>query len=111
IIRELTLHTMVEEDIFYPAVRETNDEKLRELIDESLDEHRSAKEMMAEMDEMELPDDELNDQMAMLQEDVEHHVEEEETEMFPRLQKIWEEAYLDRLGQGMWERKQERKAA
>lgn len=108
---ELRMHSMVEEEIFYPAVRETNDETLQELVNESLDEHRSVAELLEDLEGMPADDDEFPERIAMLQGDVEQHVEEEETEMFPRLRKIWDEAYLARLGQGMWELKQQRKAA
>jgi len=106
ITQELRVHTILEEELFYPAVREMNDEKLQELVEESLDDHQSVKEMIDEIEEGAMSDEELSEHMAMLQEDLETHLEQEETEMFPRLQKIWQEDYLDRLGTGMMDRKQ-----
>ncbi len=103
ICAELTVHAQVEEEIFYPAARDILDEE--ELVDEAVVEHASAKDLIAQLADMS-PDDDLYDaKIKVLSELIEHHVEEEEDEMFPKLKK----ARLDTkaLGPQMAERKQE----
>ena len=102
ICAELTIHAQVEEEIFYPAAREVLDEE--DLVDEAVVEHASAKDLIAQLADMS-PDDDLYDaKIKVLSELIEHHVEEEEDEMFPKLKK----AKLDTaaLGPEMAERKQ-----
>lgn len=85
ICMELTMHTEIEEKIFYPAIRKPLNDK--DMLDEALVEHASAKDLIAQIQDMD-PGDELYDaKVKVLAEQIEHHVEEEETEMFPRLRK------------------------
>ncbi len=101
ICAELSVHAQVEEEIFYPAARDILDEE--DLIDEAVVEHASAKDLIAQLADMS-PDDDLYDaKVKVLGELIEHHVEEEEDEMFPKLKK----AKLDTasLGPQMAERK------
>lgn len=86
ICAELTLHAEVEERVFYPAVREALREKASDLVDEATVEHRSLKTLIAEIDGSS-PDSALFDaNLKVLREYVEHHVKEEEHEMFPKLE-------------------------
>ena len=75
----LTLHTQIEEQVFYPALR--NHEETRDLIAESVREHDEVDQMLAEMTAMSLRDDEFMDKLIELRESVSHHVEEEEKEL------------------------------
>jgi hemerythrin-like domain-containing protein len=85
ICNELKVHAEIEEEIFYPAVRKAIEDG--DLVDEALVEHASAKELIAQLEEMS-PDDELYDaKVTVLAEQIEHHVEEEEGEMFPKAKK------------------------
>jgi hemerythrin superfamily protein len=78
----LTVHTTIEEEIFYPAAREADVDS--DLLDEAEVEHASAKELIGQIQSMS-PDDELYDaKVSVLGEYVNHHVEEEEGEMFPK---------------------------
>lgn len=100
----LTLHTMIEEEIFYPAVREGGGET-EELVDEAVVEHASAKDLIAQLQEMD-PEDELYDaKVKVLSEMIEHHVKEEEKEMFPKAKKA--KLDLAALGEEMAMRKEE----
>lgn len=100
----LILHTTIEEEIFYPAVREASKD-LEDVVDESVVEHASAKDLIAQIQEMD-PDDELYDaKVKVLGEQVEHHVEEEEKEMFPQVKKSGLD--LAALGEEMKARKDE----
>lgn len=99
----LTVHAEIEEEIFYPAMRESIDDDL--LLDEAEVEHAAAKDLIAQIEAMD-PDDALYDaKVLVLGEYVEHHVEEEETEIFPAAEKSGVD--LDLLGAELAERKQE----
>jgi hypothetical protein len=100
---ELAIHTQIEEEIFYPAAAGALDEQ--DLLDEAEVEHASAKELIAQLQEME-PGDELFDaKFTVLSEYVKHHIKEEEGEMFPQLEKS--ELDLEELGARLEQRKQE----
>jgi hemerythrin superfamily protein len=82
ICQELTVHTAIEEEIFYPAVRKAIEDD--ELMDEALVEHAGAKELIAQL-KMADPDDDLYDaKVTVLGEQIDHHVQEEEGSMFPQ---------------------------
>jgi hemerythrin superfamily protein len=103
ICNELKVHAEIEEEIFYPAVRKAIDDA--DLMDEALVEHAGAKELIAQLEDMS-PDDELYDaKVTVLGEQIQHHVKEEEGEMFPKARK----AKIDgeALGVQMTERKAE----
>ncbi len=84
IFTELQVHTTIEEEIFYPRVKDANDE-VSELVDEGYEEHHVAKTLMEEMQTLEPGSDQWVAKMTVLIEAVEHHAEEEESEMFPQL--------------------------
>jgi len=101
---ELTKHATAEEEIFYPAVRAANKEN-EDMVDEAVVEHGSAKELIAQILAME-PDEPLYDaKVKVLSEQIEHHVEEEETEMFPKARKS--KLDLVELGAAIEQRKAE----
>lgn len=77
----LTVHTQIEEEIFYPAAREAIDDD--DLLDEAEVEHASAKQLISEIQGMKVGDNLFDAKVKVLGEYVNHHVEEEETEMFP----------------------------
>lgn len=105
ICMELTIHTQIEEEIFYPAAREAIDEDEADLLDEAKVEHDSAKELIAQIESMQ-PDDELFDaKVTVLGEYVNHHIEEEEGELFPQVKKA--KMDTETLGQEMLELKEE----
>ncbi|MDB5937043.1 MAG: hemerythrin [Massilia sp.] len=100
----LTLHTSIEEEIFYPALREKSKEAA-DILDEALVEHAGAKDLIAQLQEMDPEDDLYDAKVKVLGEQVEHHVGEEEKEMFP----VAKKAGLDMvaLGEEMAMRKDE----
>ena len=96
---ELDLHTHIEEKIFYPALekpRETHDLTL-----EAYEEHDVVKKLLKEMSKAKSATEEWEAQGKVLQENVEHHVEEEENELFPKAQKALSEEEIDELGEEM----------
>ncbi|MES2739895.1 MAG: hemerythrin domain-containing protein [Pseudomonadota bacterium] len=101
---ELTKHATAEEEIFYPAVRDAGKDS-EDLVDEAHVEHASAKELIAQIISMDPGDDLYDAKVKVLSEQIEHHVNEEEGEMFPKAQK----AKLDlvALGEAIEARKAE----
>jgi hemerythrin superfamily protein len=99
----LTVHAAIEEEIFYPAVREAIDDG--DLMDEALVEHAGAKDLIAQLQEMDSEDDLYDAKVTVLGEQIEHHVEEEEGEMFPEAKKS--KVDTEELGSLMEARKQE----
>jgi len=83
IIKALEHHTGIEEDIFYPAVREIGTKKAEEMIGEAYEEHHVVKLVLAELPGVDPGADTFEAKMTVLKELVAHHVEEEEKEMFP----------------------------
>lgn len=82
---ELTAHAEIEEQHFYPFLRDANLEKFGDLLDEAIVEHASAKELIEQLMAMS-PDDELYEaKFTVLAEYTEHHIEEEEDELFPEV--------------------------
>ena len=100
IFSELETHTRIEEDIFYPAVRDTDEEELAETVDEGVQEHHVVKVLMREIEDVS-GDDTFIAKMKVLMENVEHHAEEEETDMFPDLRERMSQQRLDELGTEM----------
>jgi hemerythrin-like domain-containing protein len=100
----LRVHTQIEEEIFYPAVREASKD-LEDMVDEAVVEHASAKDLIDQLEAAD-PEDELYDaKVKVLGEQIEHHVGEEEQEMFPKVRKL--SLDLAALGQEMAERREE----
>ena len=104
----LTLHTQIEEQIFYPALQ--NNDQTEDQISESFEEHQEVKDMLAEMGGLQSGNDEFMSMMTDLRDAVEHHVEEEENELFPKAQKILGDSRLQEMGQQMMQMKQGRSA-
>jgi hemerythrin superfamily protein len=103
ICKELTVHATVEEELFYPFLRENIEET--DLVDEAEVEHGTAKDLIAQIEGAEELDDMFDARVKVLKEYIQHHVKEEEGEIFPKLGDFKEE--LDALGQEMHERKLE----
>ena len=92
ICTELTLHALVEEEIFYPAVRKAIDDD--DLMDEADVEHTSAKALIIELMTGRPGDDHYDAKVTVLGEYINHHVREEEGEMFPKARKEVDTAAL-----------------
>lgn len=105
----LTVHATIEEEIFYPAVKKAREEHLKDEVREAYEEHQQIKNLLAKIANIS-PDDESWDmKIKVLKEDVEHHVKEEESEMFPDARKFLGEKRLNELGAELQVRKQELK--
>ena len=82
---ELRVHTQIEEEIFYPTSREFLPDD--EIVNEAIVEHQAAKDLIDQIEAMSPSDEMFDAKLSVLKEQIEHHVEEEEKEYFPQLQK------------------------
>jgi hemerythrin superfamily protein len=89
------VHATIEEKHFYPATKNTRTE---ELLQEAVEEHLSVKRSIADLLEISPEDARFDAKLAVLKEQVEHHVEEEEGELFPKVKKMLGEDELEDLG-------------
>ena len=103
ICQELKVHTQIEEEIFYPTSRDFL--KDDEIVNEAIVEHQAAKDLIAEIEAMDPSDEMFDAKVTVLQEMIEHHVQEEEKEYFPQVQKS--DMDLKGVGEQLKARKQE----
>jgi hypothetical protein len=106
--QELDVHARIEEQIFYPAIKEA--EETHEITLEAIEEHNVVKQLLSELDSMPVDDERWTAKLTVLKENVEHHVEEEEGEMFKDAQKVLSAEQVEELGARMESSKQELKA-
>jgi len=107
ICNEITIHAQVEEELFYPWLRENLDDDDMEMVEEAQVEHNTAKDLIAQLEGASDIDEQYNAKVKVLGEYIKHHVNEEENEIFPKVRDEQEE--LDELGQEMAARKGELK--
>jgi iron-sulfur cluster repair protein YtfE (RIC family) len=100
---ELEIHTKIEEEIFYPAARRVDED----MIAEAIEEHHIVDRLLKELKSTEAGDEQFDAKMKVLMENVEHHVEEEEGELFPTVRREMKGDRLSELGSEMMERKKE----
>jgi len=106
---ELDVHAWVEETIFYPALKEADE--THDIVLEGYEEHKVVKTLLAELDSLAKDKEEWGAKLKVLQENVEHHVEEEEGEMFKNARKVLTGAQAEELGARMEAAKAEEKKA
>lgn len=102
---ELDVHAHIEETIFYPRLIEEGDEELKKIVLEGIEEHRQVKMFLRELANLADDSERFDPKFTVLMEDVEHHVEEEEGEMFPLVESQFDESALDEMGAEMEEEK------
>ena len=105
---ELDIHTRIEEEIFYPALKEADE--TRDITLEAYEEHNVVKTLLGELASLGKDQEEWTAKFTVLKENIEHHVEEEEGEMFPKAKKVLGEK-AETLGTRMEEAKGDQKAA
>jgi hemerythrin superfamily protein len=101
--RELKLHAEIEEELVYPAIMEAMNEDDQDLMREAIIEHASAKDLIAQLEQMNPGDENYQPTFKVLGEYVNHHIKEEEGEMFPKAKKA--KIDVDGLGEAVMERK------
>ncbi len=107
--QELDIHARIEEEIFYPALEES--EETHEITLEAYEEHRLVKQLLSELEDEAKDTEEWTAKFTVLKENIEHHVEEEEGEMFKKARKALSEEEIEQLGARLQEAKQQEKAA
>jgi hemerythrin superfamily protein len=98
IANALALHADIEEKIFYPEAKTAETE---EILRESVEEHLSVRRLIADVLEAGAEDEQFDAKVSVLKEQVEHHVEEEEEELFPKVSKARSKEELEEMGQRM----------
>ena len=106
---ELDVHAQIEEQIFYPALEEADE--THEITLEAFEEHAIVKQLLAELEELSKDDETWGAKLKVLKENVEHHVEEEEGEMFTGARKVLSSEQIEALGARMEAAKKEQKKA
>lgn len=99
----LAAHATIEEKVFYPAAYGEGEEDLEDLLREAVEEHLGIKRIIADLVEMQPSDENFDAKVKVLKEQVEHHVEEEEGELFPKAKKELDAADLEVMGAEMEE--------
>ena len=110
VFMELEVHAKIEEEIFYPAVREQGKDETKKVVAEGLEEHHVMDVLIRELRRLDAKQEEFDAKFKVLTENVEHHIEEEETEMLPEAEKTLK-SDLDEIGQKMMARKEKLLAA
>jgi hemerythrin superfamily protein len=100
VVKELSIHAAIEEMLFYPAVRDRVPDT-EETVLESLEEHHIVKWVLSELEDMKPDHERFKAKMTVLIENVRHHVEEEESELFPQVRKAVGRKELGELGDAM----------
>jgi len=102
---ELTIHEIIEEEIFYPALKEHP--KAKDIVLEGYEEHHVVDTVMAELEDLPVDDESWGAKAKVMKENVEHHMEEEEGEMFQKARQVFDRDELEALGTRMERRKTE----
>jgi hemerythrin superfamily protein len=103
ISQALTVHAQVEEELVYPAFQEVR--TLKDLLCEAKEEHLVAKQLLADLEQLQPDDEQYDAKVKVLCEYVMHHVKEEEKEIFPQAQKKLSSTHLSTLGEEVQERR------
>jgi hypothetical protein len=96
---ELIVHERIEEEIFYPALRDHP--KAKEIVLEGYEEHHVVDTIMSELEETPVTDQTWGAKFKVMKENIEHHIEEEEGEMFKQARSVFDRSELEDLGSRM----------
>jgi hypothetical protein len=107
--QELDVHTRIEEEIFYPVLKQAKETE--DLTLEAYEEHNVVKQLLAELEELSKDDETWGAKLTVLKENVEHHVEEEEGELFDGAREVLSREQIEELGTQMEAAKREQKKA
>jgi hemerythrin-like domain-containing protein len=101
---ELTIHEIIEEEIFYPALK--GHPRAKDIVLEGYEEHHVVDMLMGELEDLDVADESWGAKAMVMKENIEHHIEEEEGEMFPKARQVFDRQELEDLGARMAERKE-----
>jgi hemerythrin superfamily protein len=99
ISEELTIHTHIEERIFYPRIKQ--EEETKDITLEGIEEHHQAKMFLREIPQLANGSEKFDPKLKVLMEDIRHHVKEEENTMFPKVERLLSEEELRELAREM----------
>ncbi len=102
---ELTVHEAIEEEIFYPALKEHP--RARDIVLEGYEEHHVVDAILAELVEVPFGDETWTAKFSVMKENLEHHIEEEEGDMFKKARQVFDKGELAVLGATMADRKRD----
>jgi hemerythrin-like domain-containing protein len=100
----MVLHERIEEEIFYPALKEHP--KAKDIVLEAFEEHHVVDDIMGELEQTDVTDEKWAAKFKVMKENIEHHIEEEEGEMFKSARQVFDDGELEDLGAKMQELKQ-----
>ena len=100
---ELTVHEIIEEEIFYPELKAHP--KAKDIVLEGYEEHHVVDLLMSELEALPVDDESWGAKSMVMKENIEHHIEEEEGEMFKQARQVFDRKELDDLGARMETRK------
>jgi hypothetical protein len=103
--QDLTVHEEIEEEIFYPALKEHP--KAKDIVLEGYEEHNVVDMVMEEITNVPYDDETWGAKFTVMKENVEHHIEEEEGEMFKQARQVFDKDELEELGERMQTRRDE----
>ncbi len=106
--KELQVHETIEEEILYPALKKHP--KAKEITLEGYEEHNVVDRLLAELDNLPVEDETWGPKLKVMKENIEHHIEEEEDEMFEKARGIFDAEELREMGVRMEARKKEAEA-
>jgi hypothetical protein len=101
---ELTVHEIIEEEIFYPELKAHP--RAKDIVLEGYEEHHVVDLLMGELEALDVSDEAWGPKALVMKENIEHHIEEEEGEMFKQARQVFDTAELDDLGARMAARKE-----
>jgi hemerythrin-like domain-containing protein len=104
---ELTVHEIIEEEIFYPELNAHP--KAQDIVLEAFEEHHVVDLLMGELESLDVSDETWGAKALVMKENIEHHIEEEEGEMFKQARRVFDKQELDELGERMAARKESAK--
>ena len=99
LLKELTIHENIEEEVFYPAL--AKHPKARDIVLEALEEHHLVDDIVEQLKGTPFDDEHWGAKFKVTKENVEHHIEEEETEMFKITRQVFTKEELEELGASM----------
>jgi len=102
---ELSVHEIIEEEIFYPTLKQHP--KAKDIVLEGYEEHHVVDTLMGELEALPVDDETWGAKATVMIENIEHHIEEEEGEMFVKARQVLSRDELDQLGQAMEARRAE----
>jgi hypothetical protein len=104
---ELTVHEIIEEEIFYPELKAHP--KAQDIVLEAFEEHHVVDLLMSELESLDVSDETWGAKALVMKENIEHHIEEEEGEMFTQARRVFDKEELESLGERMAARKESAK--